>query len=125
MTNCRFRIWMGNRFEYWGLKENVDVGLPVSYKPYLETAQERSDQWTGEIDVKGKDIYAGDIVRWQDAGVECTGLVVFHDAWYNIQPIKEEVLFFYNNDKSGQWFRWNKLEVIGNHRENPELMKAK
>lgn len=77
-------------------------------------------QFTGMQDVNGKDIYEGDIVRyrWTDDRYRrnpryMTREVVW-DAFYGRWGLK---------DCLGCVFRPNRLEVLGNVFDNPELMR--
>ena len=92
-------------------------------------------QFTGKQDKKGKDIYNGDIVEIKlenYTGLKTTSLrylIVFHqDGFqgcnlikkYKVNYLNQEIL---HNPKRFNYKEWDKMEVIGNIHENPELLK--
>ena len=77
------------------------------------------EQWTGLTDKKGKDIYEGDIIRWDEkhtGGVEAVQWFNQDGAW----SCKGR-----DKDDCGSWLGGNEhiCEVIGNVHENPELLE--
>jgi uncharacterized phage protein (TIGR01671 family) len=89
-------------------------------------------QYTGLTDKNGKKIFEGDIFSEEDD--EIIGVVVFENGafkikWYGITT----VLYEYGYD-DGDWdeietesfdmFYVDKMEVIGNIHDNPELLKG-
>ena len=79
-------------------------------------------QFTGLTDKNRKEIYEGDIVRWnaaapgRDADWEIYR-VVFEDASFRCKSISPEPTWYDGDTVDGD------LEVIGNIYENPELLK--
>lgn len=69
MREIKFRIWDSNLrlFHYWGFINGNFVGLPSNNKnpKSITELQEESEQYTGLKDKNGKEIYEGDIIRWQ------------------------------------------------------------
>lgn len=67
-------------------------------------------QFTGICDCNGKEIYEGDIIKWDE------------QEWGN--PFSELVRWDYEFlcARESDWPQW--CEVIGNRHENPELLKT-
>lgn len=72
-------------------------------------------QFTGMKDKDGKDIYEGDILKY-DLGFGPIYWSVYMDTKKGMWRITKE-----NGGNTGGWF--NQYEVIGNIYENPELLK--
>ena len=74
-------------------------------------------QFTGLHDKNGKEIYEGDVVRYNHV--------------YLDHPVDFEVMFDeggfgqrrIDGEEVSDWYEWEELEVIGNIYENPELLK--
>lgn len=90
-------IW----FEYKGESQ-----FDLDYDPFNEVVETKSiGQYTGLTDKNGLEIYEGDVV----------------DIPYN--HIGRKVATFYNGCYNIVNYDLNKIEVIGNIYENPELLK--
>ena len=99
------------------------IGLPFAYKVIPETV----GQFTGLKDKINKEIYEDDIIAKFD----------LEDPYFRSVVVRHLGAFGYYNDASGfvafasNWsFRWcnsrsNKILVLGNIHENPELIKEK
>jgi hypothetical protein len=115
MRELKFRQWNGDRWHYWGFINDSFVG-PIS----LNTV---SEQFTGLLDRTGEEIYENDIVmRWRMGRSEWRNK---EGAWIKHGPAR----LIQWNEKTHQ-VGWNigkgttvKYEVIGNLRENSELLK--
>ena len=84
------------------------------------------EQWTGQVDSKGVEIYEGDIVEWERKWSPYS-----YGGEYDIELMRAPVAFL----DGGFCFAWghencNKEDptipciVIGNIHENPELLKS-
>jgi uncharacterized phage protein (TIGR01671 family) len=103
---------------------------PLGY--YLEENSERYElmRCINSEDKNGKDLYVGDIVRFEHFGEEIKGIIKDHGdeafvvqityAYRDIGWGEKVPITFYDYD--GRNFIWNALEVIGNIYQNPELI---
>ena len=85
-------------------------------------------QFIGRCDKNNKELYAGDIVQWENNFEEkITGWIRYTEsiAGFYVVLIKGGYQIFYDfgggRDKKN--FGWRELRVIGNQIENPEMMK--
>jgi len=109
----KFRIWDGKQ-EYMITKPHLTIEHGIAKTNYrLEVMM----QFTGIKDKNGKEIYEGDIIRFEDE--KYTHKVEF------IAP--EFVRHCIQNDLRNQilpFKSFHKYEVIGNIFENPELLHS-
>ena len=76
------------------------------------------EQYTGLKDKHGKEIYEGDILNGGSyQGSLALGIVVFENGAFICKPIGR----FMESFEEG--YRFNRLQIIGNIHENPELSK--
>ena len=119
MRKIKFRLFLGNKFHYWGFldKPICFAGPPTCNYDLLsiEEVEERTQQFTGLFDKNGKEIYEGDV--WERDGY--TGIVTFGYAqWCFVKTPNSNVYSypaFYSNADAGV--------IIGNIYENPELLE--
>ena len=89
-------------------REN-DIGADID-ESYI--IPETIGQYTGLCDVNGKEIYEGDIVK--DV-LGCLGEIIYKD---------KHTAFIVKGWEDGyKWWYDNKIEVIGNIYDNPELLE--
>lgn len=142
MREIKFRIWdKKNEIMYYGYKPNrpnmitfdgeicaqtlkgMDMyGNPLAKMDYYPQERFILMQYTGLKDIKGKEIYEGDIVRqrrflgWDKQNGErykdIYGLVRFENGMFTCGIVDNTII------------DWNKCEVIGNIWKNPELLEG-
>lgn len=140
MRDIRFRVWDGKRMHYGAVVEFLDEYTSgdkagtVVFSSALDSDYEGCEpneklgqavmQYTGLLDKNGKDVYEGDIVRFENA-----------DGNHDCETIYEPPRFVFKR-KDGAYLQpalfngieliniaSQQLEVIGNIYENLELLK--
>lgn len=119
-------------WHYGLLSHNKDVDSDYEWfisnkagKPFAFGAIEKSiGQFTGLYDKNGKEIYEGDIVKHFNHN-EIIREIIFMKGSFGYWTGKEFISY-----ASNYHFEWNdfykseKIEIIGNIYENPELLKS-
>jgi len=130
---AKFRAWdpKNKKFAFEGFHVTGEVSLFDLLQVYSleELVKLEVTEWTRVKDIHGKDIYEKDIVK------------ITHERFDWDKPdgeemyLEEEISYiefvghgFWIHDESFGWegeklWNWNRLEVIGNLYENPELIK--
>jgi hypothetical protein len=100
------------RFHYWGFFE---TSVKKFVSPVNPNKKELSEQYTGQYDKNGKEIYEGDICQ------SCygRGKVFYDDRGFR---------FEFGLDTDGLWematgVEGDTFEIIGNIHKNPELLE--
>ena len=127
MRTIKFRFWnkIARRFQPAGKYAIDGEGKLVSYDYELGAYQDPEDfsntiivpqQYTGLKDKNGKEIYEGDILKYEPLGATIYYEVFWDEAngaWKNTKE---------NGGNNGSWF--DLYEVAGNIFENSELLKS-
>jgi uncharacterized phage protein (TIGR01671 family) len=131
MKNTReikFRAWDKKNKQMLGISEigNLMFSYGENYD-HITKYEAEIMQFTGLKDMKGAEIYEGDIVKWSDGDYK-------HPSNPRIAEVRfdPELSFFaFNVDRGGHKFGFSNfiytdterhLEIIGNIYENPELL---
>lgn len=84
-------------------------------------------QYTGLKDIKGKEIYEGDIVKWghikggEEYNIRIAEVKINPDLCFDCKNISRPHVFHFGSFMYRDTEKW--LEIIGNIHENPELIK--
>jgi len=130
MRDIKFRqaLYLHGKFDrwhYWGFNKTGFTGPSLSGLIAPDEARDASEQYTGEVDKNGVEVYVGDILKCyldlenlrdiEYAGLskseQETGIHIFavHDIFHLVTY--------------GLWF--DSFEVIGNIHQHPELLNQK
>ena len=126
MREIKFRAWDKKCIEVYGTgmsygeHEYFDDMLAFRFNHFESDNPSEIiyEQFTGLRDKNGKEIYEGDIVRWDINQSHPIGIVDYIDSYggYDLKNIYDD--YHVCND----WGR-GEYEVVGNIHENPELLK--
>ena len=129
----KFRVLDSGGWHYYTLNELL-TGVYTTVE--IDNGKAKAIcEFTGLTDKNGKEIYEGDIVNdcsqhWDDHNTrlhDATGFVKYLDdiAVAEFQAVNDSNGIEVKNECYNGWFPLsNKVEVIGNIYENPELLKA-
>lgn len=130
MRELKFRAW-AKGYEKWCHRiEYIDDGLWLGYVDdgigELSTTDIIVEQYTGEKDKNGKEIYEGDIVKTESPNEGMNfeaGAIDYHQAMFlvcNAPKFSDPEL---THSETLGYYCDTELEVIGNIHENPELLE--
>ncbi len=120
MRTIKFRAWDEKEKEMWTWDEHNrlshtdnEMETTVPLDEFIGSSGVILMQFTGLKDSKGVEIYEGDVVSFRLSGEDRIEEVVWEEDCFHASQYKHE-----------EWrTEWNKMEVIGNVHENPELLK--
>lgn len=122
MREIKFKAWDKQSKKFVGIRKNDyfsirNDGFIGINNNSVENPQENYllCQYTGLKDKNDKEIYEGDIIKEEFNHGICNCEIVYDNAGFFIENIKEEI-------KDNLHWHANGLEVIGNIYENPELL---
>lgn len=125
----KFRIWDKNKMEYFGLAEagpwvSKDATPPFYPKDWNPALCKDVMQYTGLKDKNGKEIYEGDIVKYEEPNFESgmvNGIVEYIGAGFCLSRITNDNTMYFDDLETVE--SNNDGKIIGNIYENPKLLK--
>ena len=128
MRDIKFRIWDTENKEMLKVQEldfeptfyGGRIAIrPDQYNDYFDTEDMILMQYTGLKDKNGKEIYEGDILRFNEVD---TAIVEWNEkyAYFMVRPIQD---YYFDSDVLGHAIEYNNAEIIGNIYENEDLLK--
>ncbi len=123
MRKIKFREWNGKRYDYSPKQKAIQSGINDEFY-FVESGQTGTvfEQFIGLRDTNLKEIYEGDIVKYYQPYSKRTDIHIV--KWDNMWAAFG---LFDSNDKwckESDWQKIQKIEVIGNIHENPELLEV-
>jgi uncharacterized phage protein (TIGR01671 family) len=127
MREIKFRAWdkITNKM-YYAIERGSEFDKQLPFKEYLLNPIYIVMQYTGLKDKHGKEIFEGDIIKDDDWGFSPSPVII------SVEFVADEermMCGFYMKEKEGYFnstvagWQKEKIEVIGNIYENPELLK--
>lgn len=127
MREIKFRAWDNDLKYYCNDKLHMAIDLdgnPYNFQNGEGGATYKLEQFTGLHDCEGKEIYEGDIIKipddWDEYGFNAGEAyqVYFAFGGFRLKPK-------YRINAKGNYLEDDKIKIIGNIHENPELLKGK
>lgn len=94
-------------------EQSVDDAFNLEFE-YNHVKEKTVGQYTGMKDKNGKQIFEGDILKFSDCGI--------YPVWWDADFFTFGSCWFSDFDPLYKYDR-NKIEVIGNIHDNPELLE--
>lgn len=122
MTEIKFKAWDKKRKE-WDVNFLIDGDGCIfdSYGDYELSEHLEIVQYIGESDKYGNDIYTEDIVKYHNT--HHSDILTEYDVYLKVVRVGSRFLQTNNEFRPDMWYEWDKVEVVGNAYQNPELMK--
>lgn len=117
----KFRAWDSIQEVYeWDIEYCYDGFICCNFGDFLDKSRYIVEQCTGLKDKNDKFIYEGDIIRCSYGNEYYIGLVVWdsEEIQFSMEVDKELYSFSQHSERE-------KIEVIGNIHENPDLLENK
>lgn len=130
MREIKFRAWDKKRnkmFDSYSVNNNGEFCVDTDYTNTCECKGGENLiqlQFTGLKDKNEKDIYEGDIIQAETYTGFYKGIIVFGNGCFSLK-ITETKDVGYDVGQTPLLDAFEKLEIIGNIYENPELVKTK
>ena len=127
MRKIKFRAW-NNKLEkmfysdecYFVFQEGKLIERDGENSDYMLCRDDVVMQYTGLKDKNGKEIYEGDILKVKTYVSTRKGVVIFRKGQFAIK--QDNNITFLLSDT--YWEETERLKVIGNKYENPELLEV-
>jgi len=120
-----------NEITDFDIDEKITVNALWEHNDFYQVIPETVGQYTGLKDRKGKDIYEGDIIQYTfdspeslyatENGLKVRKSKVFWSEWRGSFAVGNSLA---NNNLFNYVRNGNRVEVIGNIHENPELLEV-
>ena len=111
VTNDGTFIYFGNGHAYWNNAEQC-----MQVENLLKVEPETVGQFTGLLDMNGKKIFEGDIFSLGDPNI--LYIVQWHDTGFSGKQIR-------STSYVGLSYWRDRIEIVGNIHDNPELLEVK
>lgn len=121
MREIKFRVWDNEKNNFWGEGRSLSLVSLVS-DSLVNDDSTVLEQYTSLKDMNGVEVYEGDVVQYGE-DKDFRFVVIFkHGCFYSHNLLGER---FMTDSLLGSLVMSDKIEVIGNIHEHPELLEEK